>query len=440
MDEKTPRIILIATWSYFNKGDMLVLASTLDLVRKVFPNSRISIVAPDRESYAWASHNDKDFRGINVDPTPTRVKPFRNVRLGYSEQGRFIHRLFNGLPAPFWLTTSICLIPILYLSSEFRNTLRTLSQASLIIWCSGNLFFAPRRYCLHSTFEEMFTLFCCKVMLQKRIVFAPISFGPIQSTLTRSILKYLLNKVDYVLLREAASYKYAKAIGVTNKNIGISTDSAFLHEQGYPQGRSNSKETPLTIGVTPILPRSQGKEGMKHLELIASFLRKLLDKGNRIVFLTFSPIEGDSIAADYIASSLGNTKNVATYDLAYENSEELLKRVSEIDVLIAMRLHSVIATSLMGIPSIAIVEQKNKFWGTLRQLKMEDYALDIEALTEEDLELKFSLLIWDMDAVKARLQEIVPKMRKDATSLKHLLKAFLQYSMQPAKDSHPRHE
>ena len=432
MKEEAPRIVLIATWSYFNKGDMLVLASTIDLVRKVCLNGQISIVAPDSESYAWASRNDRCFRGIDVHPTPTRIRPFRDVKFVCSnERRRFVLSLFESLPSPFWLAILVCFLlifPILYLKSEFRKTLRTLIQASLILWCSGNLFFAPKGYGLRSTFEEMFTLFLCKTVMRKTVIFAPISLGPVQSATTRYLLKNLLNKADYVSLRENASYEYVRAIGVTNRNIRVSTDSAFLYEHELSQGRPDSK-TPLVIGVTPILPTSLGTEATRrYLGEIAGFLRKLTEKGSRIILLPFSTIECDATAADHILNSLGSVKNVVMHELTYVKSEELLRRVSEVDVLVAMRLHSVIVASLLGIPSIAVVGQKNKSWGILRQLRMEDYALDLESLTEDDLEHGLSRLLQDMDTIKAKLGEIVPRMREDAASLGYLLKAFLPYS------------
>jgi len=419
----------MATWSYFNKGDMLVLASTIDLVRKICPDSEISIVAPDYESYAWASHKDKAFKGIDAHPTPTRIRPFRDVRFGYTRQRRQSPlRLLDSLPSPFWLLALICflsILPILYLTSEFKKTLRTLSQASLILWCSGNIFFAPKGYGLHSIFEEIFTLLFCRMILRKTTIFAPISLGPIQSATTRSLLKNLLNKADYILLRENISYEYVKALGVANRNIRVSTDSAFLYEHELPRVRTSSERTPLVVGVAPISPTSLGTRAPKrHLEEVASFLGNLTEKGSRIALLPFSPIECDFTAANYISNSLGPTK-VVKYDLAYANSEELLRRVSEVDILVAMRLHSVIAASLMGIPSIAIVGQKNKFWGILRQLEMEDYALDLEFLTREGLEVKLSHLLQDMDMVKSRLREIVPRMREDAASLEYLLDALL---------------
>ena len=444
-EQNSSRIALIATWSYFNKGDMLVLASTIDLVRQVYPNGRISIVAPDCESYAWASRNDKSFQGIDAHPTPTRIRPFRDVRFACSKERRqFALSLFESLPSQFWLAILVyflLIFPILYLTSEFRKTLRTLIQASLILWCSGNLFFAPKGYGLRSTFEEMFTLFLCKMMLRKTMIFAPISLGPVQSAITRSLLKNLLNKADYVLLRENASYEYVRAIGVTNRNIRVSTDSAFLYRRELPQVRSVSEKTPLVIGVTPILPTSLGTEAAKqYLGKIADFLRKLREKESRIILLPFSPIECDATAADHILNSLGPAKNVVKHELTYVKSEELLRRVSEVDILVAMRLHSVIVASLLGIPSIAIVDQKNKSWDILRQLRMEDYALDLESLTEDDLEHKLSRLLQDMDTIKARLGEIVPRMREDATSLGHLLEAFLPYPTQNTNSPHPQYK
>jgi len=441
MKEEAPRIVLIATWSYFNKGDMLVLTSTIDLVRRVCPNSRISIVAPDSESYAWASRNDGCFQGIDAHPTPTRIRPFRDVRfLRSKERRQFTLSLYENLPSQFWIAILVCFLlifPILYLKSEFRKTLKTLSQASLILLCSGNLFFAPKGYGLRSTFEEMFTLFLCKTMMRKTVIFAPISLGPVQSATTRSLLKNLLNKANCILLRENASYEYVRAIGVTNRNIRVSTDSAFLYERELPQGRPDSEKTPLVIGVTPILPTSLGTEARRqYLAEITDFLHKFTEKGGRIILLPFSPIECDATAADHILNSLGPPKNVVKHELAYVKSEELLRRVSEVDVLVAMRLHSVIVASLLGIPSIAIVGQKKKSWGILGQLRMEDYALDLESLTEDILELKLSRLLQDMDTVKARLHEIVPRMREDATSLGHLLKAFLPCQTQTASNSH----
>jgi polysaccharide pyruvyl transferase WcaK-like protein len=439
--ENPPRIVLTATWSYFNKGDMLVLASTIDLVRRLYPKSKVSIVAPDCESYVWASLNDRCFKDIDTHPTLTRIRPFRDVRRGCSMQRRFTRHLFDSLPSSFWIAALVCFVsifPVLYLTSEFRKTLRTLSEASLILWCSGNLFFAPKGYGLLSTFEEMFTLFLCKMMLRKATIFAPISLGPIESATTRTLLKNLLNKVDYILLREAESYEYVRTIGVTNSNIGVSTDSAFMYELELPLRRFDAEKPPLVVGVTPILATPSGIEATEQcLEAIAVFLRNLMDKGSRIVLLPFSPIECDSTATEYILNSLGPARNVVKHELAYLNSEELLRRVSEVDILMAMRLHSVIAASLIGIPSIAIVGQKNKFWGILRRLKMEDYALDLESLTDESLELKFARLLQDMDTIRSRLREIVPRMREDATSLRHLLETFLPHPTEPRRGSHP---
>ena len=64
-------------------------------------------------------------------------------------------------------------------------------------------------------------------MLNKKVYVYANGIGPIDKKINRILTRKVLNKVDYITLRDKLSYKFVRELGVTNKNIRVTADPVF---------------------------------------------------------------------------------------------------------------------------------------------------------------------------------------------------------------------
>ncbi|MDU6115830.1 MAG: polysaccharide pyruvyl transferase CsaB [Paeniclostridium sordellii] len=177
--------------------------------------------------------------------------------------------------------------------------------------------------------------------LSKPVVIYAQGVGPINKNANKKLVKYFLNKVQYISLRDEDSLELIKSIGV-NKNIDLVPDPVMGLD--FKSINKDSNEDYIIVSVR------DWKEKNSYLKSIAKFCNDISKKGINIKLL---PMHGnrDNLIAKELASMIEHEVDILSYEMNLENK---LIYIKEAKLMIAMRLHALIFAGNVGTPMIGI--------------------------------------------------------------------------------------
>lgn len=274
------------------------------------------------------------------------------------------------------------------------------------------------------------------VFLKRPVVIWAQSPGPFRSKLTSWLVRFTLNRVALIILREEISVDYIRELGVEGPHIYVTADPAFVLEPA-PEDRGkeifskegvNGSDRPI-IGLTMcwsniklktstkwylryvksiyqviriILPESaigfvrrQAKQRSSpnissntDVEEIAKIVDYLVEESGATVVLVphdYNPLGDDRVLLGEVLQRAKERDRVRLLAGNY-SAPELKAVIGQCDLFIGGKMHANIAATSMFVPTVAI-QYSHKFYGIMRLLGQEKYICD--KLTVEELESKF---------------------------------------------------
>jgi len=210
--------------------------------------------------------------------------------------------------------------------------------------------------------------------------------GPVNKQINKKLVRWILNKVDLITVRDNFSKELLENLGVVKPSIYVNSDPVFLLKKkninhiidNYPyiQELINSDDRPL-IGVSV---REYKSNVLDSKRIFAQAVDYLIENYQaKIIFLPFQ-FDEDVHVSEEILSLMKNKAEVLKIKL---EPEELLSVLSRLSLVVGVRLHSIIFSSMANIPFIAFnYDPKVKYF-------VEDLGLSELLLgTDEDISLK----------------------------------------------------
>ena len=190
-------------------------------------------------------------------------------------------------------------------------------------------------------------------IFKKKVMIYSQGMGPINKPLNRKLTKYILNKVDFITLRDEKSRKFLKEINVNNKNINVTADPVIgIIKSDLSLGHKILKDAGLEDNEKPIVGlsiRGRNKDN-KLVNMIARVCDRIIDEfGVNIVFIPFH--QGEDIK---IIEDIKVEMNREAIGLTEHGVDETLSIIGNLDLLVGVRLHSLIFGDIMNVPMIAI--------------------------------------------------------------------------------------
>jgi len=187
-----------------------------------------------------------------------------------------------------------------------------------------------------------------KLMRKKVIIFAQ-GFGPLNGSIYQSLTRYVLNKVDSITLRDEVSKTAMQKIGINQPEIKVTADPSF--SLAVPGKEIGTKILQLE-GVGTDRPRLgialRANPANQQLLPVIEWLVKQYNY--HPVFLPFKCPE-DIEAAQTLQKEL---KVPSTLIFRVCTVEEMLSLVGNMDILIGMRLHSLIFSAMNAVPMVGL--------------------------------------------------------------------------------------
>ncbi len=192
------------------------------------------------------------------------------------------------------------------------------------------------------------------ILLNKKVMIYSQGMGPINRPINRWFTKLVLDKVDYITLRDHKSENLLKEINVINENIIITADPVIgLKKADIELGR----EILIKAGIKDLSKPTicfalRGRDKTQNtINVISKVTDRIINEMDvNVVFIPFHLGEDINILDD-IEKKI---ENKAVFLRDKYNVEEMLSIIGNLDLLIGIRLHSLIFGAVMNIPLTAI--------------------------------------------------------------------------------------
>lgn len=240
--------------------------------------------------------------------------------------------------------------------------------------------------------------------------------GPINKRFNRNFTRRVLNKVDYITLRDKDSYDFIESIGVNNPNIKVLSDPVFNLKESSDE--SVRKKFDINEDTVLVSIRSW-MDDEKLIAELSKFLNYLIDEGKNIVFMPMQTPR-DTDISERIAANLKSSKII---DEKYP-VEILMSLMKNADFIVAMRLHAMIYAIHQNVPFIGLsYDPKTE---TLLKDFDESINIDVDAINYDDLIKAYKYIKDNREAFISNLSAINEENKKKAIEASKLALELLK--------------
>lgn len=272
-----------------------------------------------------------------------------------------------------------------------------------------------------STGKGWSILYYLGLILGAKIIRVPVmiyaqGIGPISQQINKKLMRWILNKVDLITVRDNFSKELLENLGVVKPSIYVNSDPSFLLNKkdincilnNYPhiQELMNSDNRPI-IGVS-VRKYKGNRPDLKIM--FAQLADYLIEKYKvKIVFLPFK-FDDDVQVSEEILSLMKNQADILKIKL---EPEELISILSQFSLMIGVRLHSIIFSSMANLPFIAF-KYDPKVKNFVAELGLSELLLELDNVSLEKIQEKIEYIRENKDRIKEILSEKVKDLKEKA--------------------------
>ena len=236
--------------------------------------------------------------------------------------------------------------------------------------------------------------------------------GPVQKNINKKLLKWVLNRVNLIMVRDKQSRIFLEKLGVKkNKPIIVNADTAFLLKE---------KEVPKSILDKYRLDYSQGTavKGMNIAMVIRNCKEVGIDYKSKIIkyagisdyliekyqanlfFIPFQVQTDLPLIKDIIKKMKFSTVKCIEEEMY---PDEILSFISNFSLMIGMRLHSIIFATIANKPFIAIdYDPKVKYY--VHSLELPELLINLNQLTVKNVDNKLKYIEANREMIQSNLK------------------------------------
>lgn len=242
-------------------------------------------------------------------------------------------------------------------------------------------------------------------IFRKKTIFLFNGIGPINGVFNKKLVKWVLSKVDRIILRDNQSKELLTKLGITS-NVEVVGDAVFLNDHEVKKTYQEKESSKLVIiSLRPW----KNFDRIKILET-SKLINSLQSIGYSVELLPLM------MPDDYeILSEIAKDNNVKIIDF-HDKQEKLFKKIESAHVLIGERLHSLIIASICETPFIGIeydpkIEGYCKMVKQLNAMKTENFDREKILRSLEKLESSYKMyyesLVLEKNKIKSDIRNCI---------------------------------
>lgn len=180
-------------------------------------------------------------------------------------------------------------------------------------------------------------------LLSKPVMFYAQGVGPINLPISKWLMRLVANRVNIISVRDRESADLLKRLGVNRPPVLVTADPVFALQPDEGHVRAVAGDLPGSPCIGVAVRHWSALEGYQ--TALAKVLDGLAELGYKILFLPMSWPE-DVPESQRVISLMERPAALLDRNL---NSGELLALISQLDMMISMRLHGLIFAATQGI-------------------------------------------------------------------------------------------
>lgn len=400
---------ILNCWTDYNKGDLGIMISTIDEIRRQDTQAEIIGVScfSKNDEYFFTCHNILKKYVNDLYPA---IFGILVMKIGNFISKHILVKIISSLFETVRMILAIILpksIALKVLYSFEKETLSAIKSCNLSIAKGGSVFtddgsyrgkFALYRMCM---FYFLLNKYKCPYYILGQ------SFGPVHGKICSWLVNKVIEKSEKVYLRERICSEKYKNIIFPKDKTGFSNDTAFLLVKQKPVFDCVN-DLNFNIGFTV---RPVNKDTDLYINTILETIVYFVDTYNAYIHI-FKQVSGDNEPDDAMVHSIyaklldNYKKNVILYtdNLTPSQLKYLYGRMK---IFIGTRLHSTIFAMGAGIPSICLVYHGTKAQGIYENMGVGE--LVITDVNSKNIIEKSEYILANYSVLKNKLESNVNK-------------------------------
>lgn len=261
-------------------------------------------------------------------------------------------------------------------------------------------------------------------LMGTKIAFASIGAGPIGHRLSRWLMAGAARLAHYRSYRDTLSKDFMDSIGFNTQGDLVYPDIVFRLKTPPTSPSKPRASTNLTVGVGVMsyygwYGFAEGGNAIfeRYIGKLAQFVIHLLDSGHDVRLLTGEL--ADKTAVDALLKAVAETRpNVPNTRLTAKLSyslHDVMRQISETDLVVATRFHNIVCALKMGRPTISLgYSKKNDV--LMAEMGLGAYCQHVETFDVDTLVNQFSRLVADREtcerAIRSRTLEFARQLEQ----------------------------
>jgi polysaccharide pyruvyl transferase WcaK-like protein len=312
---------------------------------------------------------------------------------------------------------------VLTYETSFMQYVRLIRSVDCIVYGGGTLYKELYSSTGRSPYGVIIRLMGFNVLaklLGTRVYHLNIGIGSLKTRTGRFITKRALSASTKTVFRDKESYDIAHdTLAVPPGKIQRSVDGLFMnsiwravwHKKDLKIDRKKYKRV---VGMNVLSDIPDWVDRQSYIRTMQRFATHVLDRGDYIVFIPFQTDFNPRNDLKFMQEIFSDVlKNRTNYTMLKQVPIELVHSyMTQCDVLVGMRFHSLLLASACGLPFVAIAYD-TKCWRFIEEIKY-SYAVKLENLQYESLVGLYDSAIGDRKAIRGQLKAATDKMYNEA--------------------------
>ncbi len=398
------KIVVTNIYSYDNKGDAAIVLALVSEIRRVFPKADLTLLTTDAK-------NDKDKYGAPVSSSLmwvlfSAIKDLPIVRRVYElvtrMGGLLLYLMFYKLfRKPFYGL----------LKKEVRVVAHHINESDMVIACGGGYLGTA-----DASPKSILLLFgMCLSFLMGHYARKPVylysqSIGPLHDWFAKAIVRFSLNRVDLIEVREDISMEYMKSLKVRTPYIRTADPALLLRGQRRP-APIRLKKASLQVGTTVRKWFTTEEERANYRTILAKLIDYMVTEYDaQVTYIPQVIAQGFGDDDRLVAKRLWEqVEHKDRFTVLTDNLHpfELIDLCGKMDIFVGTRMHSNIFALLGDVPVVGI-KYEHKTQGIMDGLGIGDATIDIKKINYEDLQQKVDMVIKNSKHYKELISQNMP--------------------------------
>ena len=372
---KRKKILLLGSYGQSNLGDDLLMWNYLELLQK------------------------KGYREIYVNANTTKFIPSA------------VKEAFPNLHIVLTYETSL------------KEYVRLIRSVDCIVYGGGTLYkelYGSTGRSPYSVITRLMGFNMLARLLGTRVYNLNIGIGSLKTRTGRFITKRALMASTKTIFRDRESYEFARdVLGVTPSKIEQSVDGLFTNPiwRSVWHGKKlaiDRKKYKRVVGINVLSDIPDWVDRKQYIATMRQFVTSVLERGDYVVFIPFqtdfNPRNDLAFMIEIFADIMKKYKN---HTLLESVPIDLIHSyMTQCDVLVGMRFHSLLLASACNVPFVAVAYD-TKCWRFINEID-HSYAVKLENLQYDELMRLYDESMNNRKPIQKQLKAATDKMYHEA--------------------------